>query len=87
MIFQGKKIDLTPLLDLIEAQIWEVELQTIFRWYRTISWTQCLRQTIDPRDKVFTILGPARGKLAQVRVDSDSSESIEDVYQRLDKAL
>lgn len=90
-IFEDKGIDLTPFLNIIEAQIREVALQNDIpipeKDILDIMYDFRYRQASDPRDKIYAILGLAQSKRVQVKVDPDYSESVEDVYKKLDKAL
>ena len=90
-IFEDKGIDLTPFLDIIEAQIREVALQNDIpipeKDLLDIMYDFRYRQATDPRDKIYAMLGLAQSKHVQVKVDPDYSESVEDSYKKLDKAL
>jgi len=90
-IFQGQEVDLGPFLDLIEAQIREVALQNEIpipeKDLLDIMYDFRYRQATDPRDKIYAMLSLAQSKRVQVQVDVDYSETVEDAYKKLEKAL
>ena len=90
-IFGDHQVDLTPFLHLIEAQLREVALRNDIpvpeKDLLDIMYDFRHRQASDPRDKIYAMLGLAQHKKVQVRVDPNYSETVEEVYKKLDNAL